>query len=133
MTLGSNTEDLKRKIVFKVGWVKTLLTSIGTRPTPARGTNLYGTGSKQYTKGEEEIGEYFMQAKWVKVPDSIGDDGPIFDSYVDQFSKPNMLQMYRGLEYNNYWQVSPAGEQSLLRVPQQRDAGVWRRLLVAHV
>ena len=41
------------------------------------------------------------------MPDSIGDDGPVFDSYVDQFDKPNMLQMYRGLEYNNYWQVSP--------------------------
>ena len=39
--------------------------------------------SKQYTKGEEEIGEYFMQAK-AKVLDPIGDDGPVFDSYVDQ-------------------------------------------------
>ena len=110
VTLGSNTEDLKRKIVFKSGLGENAFDEYWDETYARPWDQFVWNSSKQYTKGEEEIGEYFMQAKWVKVPDSIGDDGPIFDSYVDQFDKPNMLQMYRGLEYNNYWQVSPAGD-----------------------
>ena len=110
VTLGSNTEDLKRKIIFKSGLGENAFDEYWDETYARPWDQFVWNSSKQYTKGEEEIGEYFMQAKWVKVPDSIGDDGPIFDSYVDQFNKPNMLQMYRGLEYNNYWQVSPAGD-----------------------
>ena len=109
VTLGSNTEDLKRKIVFKSGLGENAFDEYWDETYARPWDQFVWNSSKQYTKGEEEIGEYFMQAKWVKVPDSIGDDGPIFDSYVDQFSSPTCFKCIAGWSTTTIGKCLPQG------------------------
>lgn len=67
--------------------------------------------NKDYTQGEETIGEYFSTPHWTRVPDGYAQEGAIYFDQINQADKPNMLMMFKGLkwEYSN-WVCEPAGD-----------------------
>ena len=67
--------------------------------------------NKDYTQGEETIGEYFSTPHWMRVPDGYGQEGAIYFDQVDQNDKPKMLMMFKGLQWEySSWVCEPTGD-----------------------
>ena len=111
VTLSSNLDEIKRKLTFQHSlgdnnfdeyWDATY-----ARPWDRQVWN----SNKQYANGEEVIGEYFQQAKWITAPDSIGEAGFEYDNNIEQYYKPKMLNMFRNLDWNDaYWTIELTGD-----------------------
>ena len=66
--------------------------------------------TKDYTQGEEVIGDYFSWPAWMRTPDWLNAGGMVYNNNVDQGAKPLLLQMFKDFEWGGEeWECAPAG------------------------
>jgi len=110
VTLQGNAGDLKRKLTFRHELTDNNFGNWWEEKYKRDWDSWTYRSNKEYTQGEEEIGGYFSTPHWMKVPDGYDNNGALYLDQFDQTAKPNMLMMFKDLEWEaTTWKVKPSG------------------------
>lgn len=111
ITMSSNANDLKRVLTFRHELNDNNFGNWWEETYNNDWDSFTYRSNKEYTQGEETIGEYFSTPHWQRVPDAFGQVGSQYFDHIQQGLKPNMLLMHKGLKWEySSWVVEPAGD-----------------------